>query len=186
MTRINLLPWREIRRKQLTLQILRGSMLAWVLMGLVVFSVNLNVDSRIENQEERNTYLKEEIAKVEKEILAIRDVQKKRAALIARMEVIQRLQRDRTKIVHVFDDLVKKLPEGLYLTGLTRRANGITLKGVAQSNGRVSSLMRRLDASPWFTNPNLDVINVANRRGDRKSTRLNSSHTDISRMPSSA
>lgn len=165
MTRINLLPWREMRRRQISMQILRGSVLAWALMGLVVLFAHLHVSGLIQQQEERNQFLKDEIAKLDDQIKKIRDIEEKKRSLLARMEVIQRLQADRTQIVHVFDDLVRKLPEGMYLTSLDRRGPNITLKGVAQSNARVSAFMRSLESSDWFANANLDVINVARQQG---------------------
>jgi type IV pilus assembly protein PilN len=83
------------------------------------------------------------------------------------MEIIQQLQRDRTKIVHVFDDLVRKLPKGIYLTQFTKKKTAMGLEGMAQSNARVSALMNSLDSSDWFTNANLDVINVTPQGGSR-------------------
>ena len=83
------------------------------------------------------------------------------------MEIIQQLQRDRTQIVHVFDDLVRKLPKGVYFTGLTKKKEAMQLEGFAQSNARVSALMQNLDSSEWFTNPSLDVINVTPQGGTR-------------------
>jgi len=165
MTRINLLPWREMRRRQIGMQILRGSILLWALACVVVLFAHLHVSGLIQQQEERNQYMKDQIAKLDEQIKKIRDIEEKKRALLARMEVIQRLQADRTQIVHVFDDLVRKLPEGMYLTSLERRGTNITLKGVAQSNARVSAFMNNLDSSEWFANANLDVINVARKQG---------------------
>jgi len=142
---------------------------AWVLMGLAVFYGHLHVSGLVEHQTKRNQYLKGEIAKVNKEIREIQNIRRRREALIARMEVIQQLQRDRTQIVHVFDDLVQKLPKGVYFTGLRKKGRRMTLTGFAQSNARVSALMRSLDASAWFRNPNLNVINVRPKGGSRVS-----------------
>jgi type IV pilus assembly protein PilN len=140
-------------------------LLAWALMGLVVLFAHLHMNGLIQQQQERNQYLKDEIAKLDDQIKKIRDIEEKKRALLARMEVIQRLQADRTQIVHVFDDLVHKLPEGMYLTSIEKRDKNITLKGVAQSNARISAFMRSLDSSEWFANANLDVINVARQQG---------------------
>lgn len=167
MTRINLLPWRELRRRERDRQFLSISIGAWVLMGLAVFYGHLHVSGLVEHQNKRNKYLNDEIAKVNKEIKEIQNIRRRREALIARMEVIQQLQRDRTQIVHVFDDLVQKLPKGVYFTGLGKKGKRMTLTGFAQSNARVSALMRNLDASAWFTNPNLNVINVTPKGGAR-------------------
>jgi len=169
MTRINLLPWRELKRRQLDRQILRGSIAGWVLMGLVALYVHLHYTALINTQNNRNAYLQKRIQEIDAQIKEIRDLKKKRAALIARMEIIQQLQRDRTQIVHVFDELVRQLPEGIYLTTFKKRGRELTLEGVAQSNGRISLFMRKLDASPWFVNPRLEVINVAREAGQRVS-----------------
>ncbi len=170
-TRLNLLPWREMRRKEQDRQLLTIAAGAWVLMGLVVFYAHLHVSGLIEDQQRRNDFLKGEIAKVEKEITEIKELRKQRQALIARMNVIYELQGDRTQVVHVFDDLVRKLPEGVYFTALDQKGKTFVLQGSAQSNARVSALMRNLDGSDWFTDPNLVVINVKEEKGgDRVST----------------
>jgi type IV pilus assembly protein PilN len=166
-TRINLLPWREMRRKEQDRQILSIGVGAWILMGLVIFYAHLHVSALIENQERRNQFLEAEIKKVDEEIKEIRELQAARAALLARMRVIQQLQLDRTLVVHMFDDLVRQTPEGVYFTSLKQSGQNITLQGSAQSNARVSALMRKLDASDWFTAPELDVINVKPRGNDR-------------------
>ena len=169
MTRLNLLPWRELRRKEVDRQLLTIAIGAWVLMGLVVFYGHLHVTALIDNQTKRNEFLQEETKKVEAQIKEIDGLKRQRDALIARMRVIERLQGTRTQIVHVFDDLVRQMPEGVYLTSLTQRGNNITLAGVAQSNARVSALMRNLEGSDWFANPDLDVINVSAQGGARVS-----------------
>lgn len=169
MTRINLLPWREIRRKEQDRQVLSIAVGAWLLMGLVIFYAHLHVSGLIEGQQKRNEFLDKEIKKVDEEIKEIRELQAARAALLARMRVIQQLQSDRTQVVHMFDDLVRKMPEGVYLFSLKQVGPQLTLSGNAQSNARVSALMRNLDASDWFTAPELDVINVKPRGTDRVS-----------------
>jgi type IV pilus assembly protein PilN len=169
-TRLNLLPWREIRRKEQDRQLLTVAAGAWVLMVLAVFYAHLHVTHLIDDQNRRNEFLKGEIAKVEKEIKEIKEIKKQRQALIARMNVIYQLQGDRTQIVHVFDDLVRKLPEGVYFKTLKQRGKHFAFEGIAQSNARVSALMRNLDSSEWFANPNLDIINVQQKGGDRVST----------------
>jgi type IV pilus assembly protein PilN len=169
-TRLNLLPWREIRRKEQDRQLLTMAFGAWILMGLVVFYAHLHVTGLIDNQNQRNEFLQQQIAKLDKEIKAIRELKKQRTALIARMNVIYELQGDRTQVVHVFDDLVRKLPEGIYFTSVKQKGKSIAIKGVAQSNARVSALMRNLESSDWFADPNLDVINVRVQGSDRVST----------------
>ena len=166
-TRINLLPWRDLRRKEQDRQLLSIGVGAWILMGLIVFYAHLHVTGLIENQQKRNDFLTQEIKKVDDQIKEIRELQAARAALLARMHVIQQLQLDRTQVVHLFDDLVRKMPEGVYLTSLKQTGKSIVLTGDAQSNARVSALMRNLDASDWFANPDLDVINVKPKGSDR-------------------
>lgn len=168
-THINLLPWREMRRKEQDRQLLSIGVGAWILMGLIIFYAHLHVTGLIENQQKRNEFLDKEIKKVEEEIKEIRELQAARSALLARMRVIQQLQQDRTQVVHLFDDLVRKLPEGVYFTTLKQAGQTITLTGIAQSNARVSALMRNLDGSDWFANPDLDVINVKPKGSDRVS-----------------
>lgn len=168
-TRINLLPWRDMRRKEQDRQLLSIAVGAWILMGLVIFYAHLHVSGLIENQQKRNEFLDKEIKKVDEEIKEIRELQAARAALLARMRVIQQLQSDRTQIVHMFDDLVRKMPEGVHLTSLKQSGKALTFTGNAQSNARVSALMRNLDASEWFTKPDLDVINVRSKGNERVS-----------------
>ncbi len=168
-TRLNLLPWREIRRKDQDRQLLTLAIGAWILTGLMVFYGHLHVTGLINDQNRRNEFLKQEIAKVDKEIKEIKELKKQRQALIARMNVIYELQGDRTQVVHVFDDLVHKLPEGVYFNKLKQKGKGFTIEGVAQSNARVSALMRNLDASAWFSDPNLNVIKVVEEGSDRVS-----------------
>ncbi len=169
MTRINLLPWREIRRRERDRKFLTASVGAWIVSGLVVFYAQYYVAGMIEHQNERNSYLNSEIAKVEAKIKEIESIRRRREALIARMEVIQQLQRDRTQVVHVFDDLVRKLPKGVYFTGLRRNGNRLTLTGFAQSNARVSALMQNLDSSDWFNLPDLQIVRTKPTEGTRVS-----------------
>ncbi len=161
MTRLNLLPWRQLRRKEQDRQLLSIGIGAAILMLLILFYVYLNVSSRIDQQNKRNQYLTIQINKLDAQIRDIRQLKKERQALIARMRVIQQLQADRTQIVHVFDSLARRLPQGIYLTNVVQSGTKITISGVAQSNERVSEFMRNLDASNWFGKPDLDVINVA-------------------------
>lgn len=168
-TRLNLLPWRELRRQEQDRQLLSASIGAWLLMGLVVFYGWYHMNGLIEHQEKRNDFLRAEIAQLDEKIREINDIKDRKQALIARMEIIQQLQSDRTQIVHVFDDLVRKLPKGVYLTGLTKKNKRIMLKGTAQSNARVSRLMNNLDSSDWFTNPDLEVVNAGDQGGTRVS-----------------
>lgn len=168
-TKINLLPWREELRKEQDRQLLVLAIFAWALMGMVVFYGHLHMSARIEAQNNRNSFLQAEISKLDKQIKEIKDIKQKRAALVARMNVIYRLQADRTNLVYVMDRLVKTIPEGVYYTSLTKKGNTISLVGTAQSNARVSALMRNFEESRWFKNPSLGVINVKGSGGSRVS-----------------
>jgi type IV pilus assembly protein PilN len=168
-TRINLLPWREMRRRQQDRQLLTIAVAAWIVMGVIVVNAYLYVGALIEVQGSRNKLLEGEIAKVEQEIKEIADLKKQRQDLIARMNIIYQLQGDRTGMVRMFDELARKLPEGVYLTSMKTAGAGLVLQGVAQSNARVSALMRNLDASDWFSSPELEVINVKEKGGERLS-----------------
>jgi type IV pilus assembly protein PilN len=166
MAHINLLPWREDLRKQRKRDffIIVGS--AAFAMVLAVVFLHFYFVSLIENQDARNAYMQGEIKKVEAQIKEIQELEKKKAQLIARMQVIDQLQKNRPEVVHVFDELVRLVPEGMYLTSIVQKERIITIEGNAQSNARVSALMRALDASEWFTNPMLDVIQAKTSKGE--------------------
>jgi type IV pilus assembly protein PilN len=158
MPRINLLPWREAERKQRRQEFGVGAVGALVLAGAIAFVVNLQMGSAIDNQNERNQYLKTEIANLDKQIAEILDLEQRKQRLSSRIQVIEQLERSRPEIVHVFDQLVRTLPDGVYLTGIKQTERKLMLKGVAQSSTRVASYMRNLDASEWLTDPSLDIL----------------------------
>ena len=158
MAHINLLPWREERRKEQLRQFLTIMGLSVVLMLLVILAVHLQYSRMIGAQESRNNFLKKEITSVEKQIREINSLAKEKKRLLARMEVIQQLQRNRPSIVHLFEEMVKVIPEGAHITSLKQKDKNLTIKGVAHSNARVSAYMRNIDASDWLTKPQLSVI----------------------------
>lgn len=165
MANINLLPWREEQRRernQMTLIVCVGM---WIVAGLIVLGGKLYMDSLITHQNDRNAYLQSEINSLSKVIKEIEDIKLKRDALRARMDVIQSLQQNRAQIVHVFDDLVNKLPDGVYYDSITKNGTRISIEGKAQSNNRVSLLMRSLDASDWFDGASLNVVDVLDDNG---------------------
>lgn len=164
-TQLNLLPWREMRRKEQDRQLLAVLAGVVVFSGLVLFQAYLHVSGLIDNQVQRNNFLKQQITIVNKQIAEIKSLKKQRQALISRMNIIYQLQGDRTQIVHVFDELVKRLPEGVYFDSLKQKGKVITIKGTAQSNARVSALMRNLEQSNWFVSPDLKVININTAKG---------------------
>ncbi len=158
MANINLLPWRETLRKRRTSEFL-AIMLAAVLVTLgVLFGWHMLVERQIEQQNRRNNLLDQEISLVDSRIREIQDLEKTKSQLLARMDIIQQLQASRPEIVHVFDELVNTLPDGVVLTSIVQRGNVLTVRGRAQSNARVSAYMRNVEASDWVSNPKLQII----------------------------
>ncbi|MEZ5459079.1 MAG: PilN domain-containing protein [Steroidobacteraceae bacterium] len=158
MPRINLLPWREQQRKErkLALGVALGG--AAVAAALVTLGVNLFYNSLINGQEDRNERLQAEIRELDKQIERINTLETQKQNFIARMEIIEKLQRSRPEVVHLFDELVRTIPDGTYLTALEQTKNRLKIQGVAQSSTRVSTFMRNIDASEWLRNPELEVI----------------------------
>lgn len=158
MANINLLPWRErLREERKQLFMVQLGVFAALAAGVVVIA-NLVVKNSINNQNAVNSYLREQIAIVDGKLAEIRQLQEQKEALTARMTVIQELQGNRPVIVRLFDELVRTLPDGVYYNSITRKNDSISLEGVAESNNRVSALMRDLDASEWFADPDLSQI----------------------------
>jgi type IV pilus assembly protein PilN len=170
MAQINLLPWREERRQELKKEFLVTVGLVLALgVGMVLLADRV-VDSQIQNQKARNQYLIENIKVLDEQVAEIRELQKKRNQLLDRMRVIQELQGNRPIIVRVLDQLVRTVPDGVFYTNLQTRDKVISINGIAESNNRVSSLMRRLDSSDWLANPNLDAVRSAPTYGDQANT----------------
>lgn len=167
MAQINLLPWREERRQELKKAFLASLALVLALGAGLVLLADRVVNSQIENQSARNEYLVENIKVLDKQVAEIRDLQKRRNQLLDRMRVIQELQGNRPIIVRVMDQLVRTVPDGVFYTNLTTQDKKISISGVAESNNRVSSLMRRLDASDWLASPTLDKVRAAPEFGDQ-------------------
>ena len=155
MPRINLLPWREAERKRRQRDFLIAVAGAFVAGIVVVGSTMFVFNQRIEYQKDRNARLEAEIVELEKSIAEIDGLERQKARLIARMEIIERLQGSRPEIVHLFDELTRQMPEGVYLTGLKQTGSEVEITGIAQSSTRVSALMRRIDASEWLTDPSV-------------------------------
>lgn len=170
MAHINLLPWREAQRKQKKQEFFVVVGLAAILMLAVVGGVHVYMASLIDNQVSRNNTLKQEIALVDKKIAEIQALEKQKEQLIARMRVVEELQSNRPAVVHLFDELARIVPEGLFIESLQQKGSRITIKGYAQSNARVSAFMRALEESQWFKNPSLDVINKKSTQNDREFT----------------
>ena len=158
MPHINLLPWREELRKQRRKEFITTGVVCALFMGIVVGCVHLEFNSRIEFQDKRNQYLDEQIAKLDVGIKEIEELEDKKARLIARMQIIQQLQASRPEIVRIFDEFVSARPEGVYFNKLEQKKRKFTIQGVAQSNARVSSLMRNLGGSEMLQDPELIQI----------------------------
>lgn len=169
MPNINLLPWREERRKELkkefvgVLGLIGVSGVACV--ALAWGAMNMTIDS----QRDRNAFIQKHIAELELQVKEIKNLKKRRADLLERMAIIQNLQGNRPLITRVFSELVNTLPEGVSFESIQLKSNVLTIQGTAESNNRVSSLMRKLDNSQWFTQPNLTQVKANPEVGEQAS-----------------
>ena len=166
MPRINLLPWREEQRKERKLAFTVALGVGALSAGLVTFAIYLMFGSMIDAQEQRNEKLRAEIKRLDKQIEEINGLESDKQRFIARMEIIEKLQRSRPEIVHVFDEIVRTLPDGVYLTGVKQTDKRLKFEGVAQSSTRVSSFMRNIDGSEWLRNPELEVVQTTKDKGN--------------------
>jgi len=169
MIRVNLLPHREAKRKarQQQLAILAGlaAALALAIGGMLWVVFNAQVD----NQKERNKYLTTEIAKLDKQIEEIRKIREETASLLAKKQVVEGLQSNRSEPVQLLDQMLRQLPEGLYLKSIRQTGNKINVTGYTQSQARVSAFMRNIEASPFLENPNLieiKAVTIASQRAN--------------------
>ena len=165
MARINLLPWRdaERRRRQREFGIAIG--LALGLVVLIGLGVRFYMETMIDGQNDRNALLQQEIAKLNVRIKEIDKLEETKASLLARMNVIQQLQESRPEIVHLFDELVVSIPDGVFVTRVSQTGNRVEVEGRAQSNARVSAFMRNIQASAWIGDPQLLVIENKDQTG---------------------
>lgn len=166
MPSINLRPWREEERAKRQKEFIGMLVAVAIAAGGLFFLWNTQVDAMITEQKARNAYIKTSMAVLDKKTKEIAELKERREQLLARMKVIQDLQGTRPVIVRVFDELVKTLPEDLYYTTLTRKVNNVSIQGVADSNNRISGLMRNLEGSDWFASPNLKDVKAA-KGGDK-------------------
>ena len=169
MPRINLLPWREEERKKRQRDFgvaLAGGVVAAV--GVVILTM-FAYSQMIKNQESRNARLTAEIVELEKSITEIDDLERQKERLLARMEIIEQLQKSRPEIVHLFDEIARQLPEGVYLNGMKQTGLKVEVRGVAQSSTRVSALMRQIDASEWISDPEVDRVETTQSGASRQS-----------------
>ncbi|WP_163835947.1 PilN domain-containing protein [Spartinivicinus ruber] len=163
MARINLLPWREELREERKKQFLVVLAATLAVAGVTIFLGDMQINGAIDYQQSRNEFMKQEIAALDKKIVEIKELKKKREELLERMKVIQDLQGNRPIIVRVFDELVKSVPDGVFFTSLEMKKNQLLVNGFAESNNRVSNLMRDFDNSDWFNNPNLTSVKAAEK-----------------------
>jgi type IV pilus assembly protein PilN len=168
MPRINLLPWREAERKKRQRDFgiaMAGGVVAAVAGILVTIFI---YSQMISNQEARNQRLTNEIVELEKSITEIDGLERQKERLLARMEIIEELQKSRPEIVHLFDEIARRLPNGVYLSGLKQTGSRVEVRGVAQSSTRVSALMRAIDASEWMADPEVDRVETTQRGASRQ------------------
>ncbi len=158
MPRINLLPWREVERKRKRQEFGVAAGAAVLLAVLTGFVLRWQYSSIIDDQNERNQYLKDEIVQVDKQIVEILDLEQQKQRLQSRIQVIEQLQRSRPEVVHLFDQMVRLLPDGVYLTSIRQTDRRIQIKGVAESSTRVSAFMRNIDGSEWLQDPALEIV----------------------------
>jgi type IV pilus assembly protein PilN len=158
MIYINLLPWRAQRRAQRQKQFYGMAVVAAIVGAALVLAGVTYMNSRIDHQEARNQMLQSEIRVLDRQIARIRDIDRQRQNVIDRIEVIQTLQASRPEAVHLFDQMVRTLPEGTFFQELRQEGDRIRLVGRAESNARISALMRRVDGSPWLRDSTLQII----------------------------
>ncbi|MGH8378329.1 MAG: PilN domain-containing protein [Gammaproteobacteria bacterium] len=158
MPRINLLPWREELRKTRQ-QTFNMRLVMAAVIGIVVLLLWWwGLSNAASNQQARNAYLTDQIKLMDNQIAEIKDLQQTKARLLARMQIIEHLQQSRPTEVHLLDQLVKTMPPGVYLSQVTQKGDQVQIQGVAESSARVSTYMRNIDASPWMSDPNLQVV----------------------------
>ena len=169
MARINLLPWREARRKEQQRDFLVLLGFSAVVTAILVGLVYIHIDGRIQYQERRNAFLKNEIRILDARIKEIRSLEATKKALLERMRVIEDLQKKRPVIVHVFDELINTLPDRTYLTSVRQKGDTLAITGRAESNARVSAYLRNIERSGWLDKPALGVIERKTQGGMRVS-----------------
>lgn len=167
MMRINLLPHREEKRRARKIQFVALSIVSLLLGGVLIGFVHIVMSAKIEYQERRNAYLKQEITILDKQIEEIKKLREQTASLMARKEVVEGLQATRADVVHLLDQMLRILPDGVYIKSLKQTGKKIDMAGYAQSNARVSTLMRAIEDSPWLDTPALVEIHAVNINSSR-------------------
>lgn len=165
MPQINLLPWRQLQRAQRKREFGFMALGALTAAGAVTLFTWWGISAAIQSQHDRNELLKQEIAELDKQITEIQGLEAQKERMKSRMEVVERLQRSRPEVVHVFDQLVRTLPDGVFLTSVKQTDLKLELKGIAQSSTRVSTFMRNIENSAWLSDPQLQVIETQKTGG---------------------
>ena len=167
MIRINLLPHREERRRARQIQFYSLSVLT-LLLGVIVWGlVHMAIGARIDYQDRRNAYMEKEITILDKQIDEIKKLREQTKILLERKDAVEKLQSDRSNVVHLMDQMLRILPEGVYLKSIKQTGDDINLVGYTQSNARVSTLMKAIQDSAWLESPNLIVINATTVNGSQ-------------------
>jgi type IV pilus assembly protein PilN len=169
MIRINLLPHRAEKRRARQVQFVALCVISVVLGALLVGFVHAAISSQISYQERRNAYLKQETEVLDKQIAEIKKLREQTQSLLARKDAVEKLQSDRSDVVHLLDQMLRILPDGVYLRSLKQTGNKINVVGYAQSNARISTLMRAIEDSPWLDSPALVEIHASSAGGARVS-----------------
>lgn len=167
MMRINLLPHREEKRRARKIQFIALSVISLLLGVVLIGFVHLVMNAKVSYQERRNTYLKQEILILDKQIEEIKKLREQTASLVARKDVVEGLQSTRADVVHLLDQMLRILPDGVYIKSLKQAGKKIDMAGYAQSNARVSTLMRAIEDSPWLETPALIEIHAVNMNSAR-------------------
>lgn len=172
MIRVNLLPHRAAKRKARQIQFAAFSGISLLLGIAIVGFVHAAISAQISYQERRNQYLKDETAALDKQIDEIKKLREQTNALVARKNVVENLQATRSDVVHLLDQMLRILPDGVYLKTLTQTGDKINMVGAAQSNARISTLMRAIDDSPWLEAPSLVEIHAAGGVGGSRESQF--------------
>ena len=180
MIRVNLLPHREEKRKRRQQQFLVLAVLAGVVGLLIASAVWFLLDRQVADQQQNVAYMKGEIAKLDKQIEEIQKIREETASLLAKKQVVEALQSNRSEPVQLLDQLLRQLPEGVYLKAVKQQGAKVNILGYAQSNARVSTLMRNLGASPYLENPELVEIRAVDNPDKKVSGRINEFNMNIS------
>ncbi len=184
MPRINLLPWRDSLKKEREVRFGIITGIALGITALIFLGVHVYIANAISYQESRNNYLTEQIKEAEAKIAEIKELEQKKERLIERMSVIQELEKSRPQVVHLFDELVKQVPPGVYFTKMEQKGDKITLEGVAQSDARVSSLMSNIEISQWLSHPKIYQIVTKEQKQDPngKGTRVSEFKLEVTQI----